>query len=45
LNAGQAARLAGMTPNPRFYDRHRGSPALTARTAIILSRMPSARIP
>jgi monofunctional biosynthetic peptidoglycan transglycosylase len=41
----QAARLAAMTPSPRFYDRNRDAPALAARAALIASRMPSARIP
>jgi monofunctional biosynthetic peptidoglycan transglycosylase len=45
LNAGQAARLAGMVPSPRFYDRHRGAPGLDIKAEVILSRMPSARIP
>ena len=41
----QAARLAGMVPSPRFYDRNRGAPGLANKAALILSRMPSARIP
>ncbi|GHU26636.1 monofunctional biosynthetic peptidoglycan transglycosylase [Betaproteobacteria bacterium] len=45
LNAGQAARLAGMVPSPRFYDRNRDASGLAAKAAIIQSRMPSARIP
>ncbi|MEY2633919.1 MAG: monofunctional biosynthetic peptidoglycan transglycosylase [Pseudomonadota bacterium] len=45
LSAEQAARLAGMVPNPRYYDRHRGAPGLAAKTGIILSRMPAAEIP
>jgi monofunctional biosynthetic peptidoglycan transglycosylase len=45
LTPAQAARLAGMTPSPRFFDRQRDAPALAAKAAIILSRMPSARIP
>jgi monofunctional biosynthetic peptidoglycan transglycosylase len=45
LSPAQAARLAGMVPNPRFHDRNRHAPGLAAREAIILSRMPSARIP
>ena len=43
--AEQAARLAAMVPNPRFYDRNRTTPWLLKKTAIILSRMSSARIP
>ncbi|MDR1709528.1 MAG: monofunctional biosynthetic peptidoglycan transglycosylase [Candidatus Accumulibacter sp.] len=45
LTPEQAARLAGMTPSPRYYDRHRRAPGLAAKAAIILSRMPAARIP
>jgi monofunctional biosynthetic peptidoglycan transglycosylase len=32
LNAAQAARLAVMLPNPRFFDVNRGSPYLQKRT-------------
>lgn len=39
LSPEQAARLAGMVPNPRFYDRHRNAPGLARKTAIILGRM------
>lgn len=45
LGAYQSARLAGMVPNPRYYDRNRGAPGLQRKTAIILGRMPSAEIP
>ncbi len=45
LGAEQAARLAGMVPNPRFYDRNRSAPGLAKKTGIILGRMPSADIP
>lgn len=45
LGPEQAARLAGMVPNPRFYDRNRGAPGLGRKTAIILGRMPSAELP
>ena len=45
LGAEQAARLAGMVPNPRFYDRNRNAPGLGRKTAIILARMPSAEVP
>lgn len=45
LSPEQAARLAGMVPNPRYYDRHRNAPGLGRKTAIILSRMPSADVP
>jgi monofunctional biosynthetic peptidoglycan transglycosylase len=39
LSAGQAARLAAMIPNPRYYDSHRGARGLARRTGIILARM------
>ena len=41
----QAARLAGMVPNPRYYDRNRSAPGLGRKAAIIQSRMPSAELP
>ena len=41
----QAARLAGMVPNPRFYDHHRNAPGLTRKTGVILARMPAAELP
>ena len=45
LGASQAARLAVMLPNPRFYDKNRGSGYLMRRTAMILHRMGSAELP
>ncbi len=45
LSAEQAARLAGMVPSPRYYDRNRSAPGLTNKAAVILGRMPSAQIP
>ena len=45
LGPEQAAKLAGMVPNPRFYDRNRNAPGLARKTAIILARMPSAEMP
>ena len=45
LGPEQAARLAGMVPNPRYYDRNRGAPGLGRKTGIILGRMPGAEIP
>jgi monofunctional biosynthetic peptidoglycan transglycosylase len=45
VSAEQAARLAAIIPNPRFYDRHRGALWLSKKTGIILSRMPSVEIP
>jgi monofunctional biosynthetic peptidoglycan transglycosylase len=45
LNAAQAARLAVMLPNPRFYDRHRDTNYLARRTGLIMRRMNSAELP
>lgn len=45
VNAEQAARLAAMIPNPRFYDRHRSTSWLSKKTGIILSRMAVVEIP
>ncbi|MCC6533602.1 MAG: monofunctional biosynthetic peptidoglycan transglycosylase [Burkholderiales bacterium] len=45
LTAEQAARLASMVPNPRFYDRNRHAPWLAAKTRLILGRMNAAAIP
>ncbi|MCX7197398.1 MAG: monofunctional biosynthetic peptidoglycan transglycosylase [Proteobacteria bacterium] len=45
LTPAQAAMLAAMVPNPRFYDRNRGSRWLARYTEIILSRMPRAVVP
>jgi len=45
LSAEQAARLAGMVPSPRFYDRNRSAPGLTRKAEVILGRMPSAQVP
>jgi monofunctional glycosyltransferase len=45
LGASQAARLAVMLPNPRFYDKRRGSDYLARRTGVILRRMGSAELP
>ena len=45
LGASQAAKLAVMLPNPRFYDKHRGSDYLARRTGLILRRMGSAELP
>ena len=41
----QAAYLAAMVPNPRFYDKHRNSRWLSNRTEILLDRMNSAQVP
>ncbi|MBU1213714.1 MAG: monofunctional biosynthetic peptidoglycan transglycosylase [Gammaproteobacteria bacterium] len=45
LTAEQAARLAAMVPNPRYYDRHRQARGMLYKTLIILDRMPDAEIP
>jgi monofunctional glycosyltransferase len=45
LSAEQSARLAGMVPSPRLYDRNRSAPGLARKAAIILARMPAAEIP
>ena len=45
LTPEQAARLAAMVPNPRFYDRNRATPWLEKKTEIILARMGAAEVP
>jgi monofunctional glycosyltransferase len=45
LSAEQAARLAAMAPNPRFYERNPGAPGLNRKIGIILARMHSADVP
>ncbi|MEO5701292.1 MAG: monofunctional biosynthetic peptidoglycan transglycosylase [Casimicrobiaceae bacterium] len=45
LSAEQAARLAAMAPNPRFYERNQGAPGLNRKTRIILTRMPGTALP
>jgi monofunctional biosynthetic peptidoglycan transglycosylase len=45
LGAVQAARLAVMLPNPRFFDRHQDSGYLARRSEVILRRMNSADLP
>jgi monofunctional biosynthetic peptidoglycan transglycosylase len=45
LDAFEAAKLAAMVPNPRFYDRHRSTAYLARRTNIIMARMPAAEVP
>jgi monofunctional biosynthetic peptidoglycan transglycosylase len=45
LGPEQAAKLAGMVPNPRFYDRNRNAPGLARKATIILGRMPGAETP
>ncbi|MDH4456491.1 MAG: monofunctional biosynthetic peptidoglycan transglycosylase [Candidatus Methylopumilus sp.] len=45
LSAQQAAALAAMVPNPRYYDKHRQAIGLLRKTGIIEARMNSAEIP
>ena len=45
LGAAQAAKLAVMLPNPRYYDAHRNTSYLQRRTGTILQRMGSAELP
>lgn len=45
LSAAQAATLAAMVPNPRYYDKHHQAKGLTRKTGIIQARMNSAEIP
>jgi monofunctional glycosyltransferase len=45
LSKTQAAKLAAMVPNPRFYDKHRSTRYLNRRTATIQARMRFAELP
>jgi len=45
LNAPQAAKLAAMIPNPRFYDAHKSTSYLNRRIATILARMRMSELP
>ena len=45
LGPDQAARLAAMAPNPRFYERNPAAPGFNRKIGIILARMPSAELP
>jgi monofunctional biosynthetic peptidoglycan transglycosylase len=45
LNAEQAARLAVMLPNPRYYDKHRDTQYLAKRTSFILRQLNAAELP
>jgi monofunctional biosynthetic peptidoglycan transglycosylase len=45
LSSEQAARLAAMAPNPRFYEHNQGAPGLNRKIRIILARMPAADLP
>lgn len=45
LNPQEAARLAVMLPRPKYFEKRPDSPYLAQRSAIIVERMPSARLP
>lgn len=45
LSATQAAQLAAMVTNPRYYDGHRTARGLQRKSGIILARMPAAQVP
>jgi monofunctional glycosyltransferase len=45
LSTTQAAKLAVMVPNPRFYDKHRNTGYLNRRTATINARLHMVRVP
>ena len=45
LGKTQAAKLAAMVPNPRFYDDHRSTRYLNRRTATIQARLRYAELP
>lgn len=45
LSAAQAAKLAAMIPNPRYYDKHREARGLIRKAGIIESRMRYAEVP
>ncbi len=45
LGASQAAKLASMVTNPRYYDKNRSDRKLIRKSSIVLRRMPYADIP
>jgi monofunctional glycosyltransferase len=45
LTAPQAAKLAAMVPNPRYYDSHRNARGLLKKTGIIQARMNAVSVP
>lgn len=45
LSSAQAAKLAAMIPNPRYYDKHREARGLIRKAGIIESRMRYAEVP
>ena len=45
LSAAQAAKLAAMVPNPRYYDSHREARGMLSQAGVILERMNDVEIP
>ncbi|MDP2228373.1 MAG: monofunctional biosynthetic peptidoglycan transglycosylase [Moraxellaceae bacterium] len=45
LGPAQAAKLAAMVPNPRFYDKNRNARGLNRKAAIIQRRMQQVSVP
>ncbi len=45
LSSYQAAKMAAMIPNPRYYDKHRSTRFLTRKTATIQARMYQVAVP
>jgi monofunctional biosynthetic peptidoglycan transglycosylase len=45
LEPAEAARMAAMLPNPRWFDSHRGAPKLLRKAVVIERRMAVAPIP
>lgn len=45
LSSAQAAKLAAMIPNPKYYDKHRSARGLLRKTNIIQSRMRFSELP
>jgi monofunctional biosynthetic peptidoglycan transglycosylase len=45
LSSYQAARLAAMVPNPRYYDKHRSTGFLNRKTGTIQARMRLVEVP
>ncbi|MBS4096438.1 MAG: monofunctional biosynthetic peptidoglycan transglycosylase [Sulfuricella sp.] len=45
IAAEQAARMASMVPNPRYYDLHRNARGLEKKSPIILTRMNQVQAP
>jgi len=45
LSSAQAAKLAAMIPNPRYYDAHKSTSYLNRRTATIQARMRYSEVP